>query len=382
MALFLYLLEQPNAKGYIWKQYIETIIKYNAEQIYRQATIDLQQQKKLDITNDIYQNIIKRQGNSRLNINGDKISGDLTLIGINNKAKLEGIYSFDDKAKVKFCSIKDKEQTEMCKSLDKQEFYVHDWNKFERYSKSNDYVKKYRCYGLIPGLNLPPIDDGFHWCRSYIIYLPSVEKEDKREYNLDIPKINEEVRKILENTKLNSRARKLFNRYLTRENTEINNNLDVAMRYSINKNKILINPMHRDFKYYDLQKSLTHEIAHMIDIRNNINIKNITGDIRRSRIDILANEEEYKNIFNIEKFANNMELSDVFSAITKNQIAGNYIHDNKYWADSLNVEREIKANIVTAYITKNKEFMNIIRNIKSLNNLKDEVIKEYAKRIS
>ena len=155
--------------------------KYNANQIYRQATIDLQQQKELDITNDIYQNIIKRQQNSKLNINGDKISGDidLTLIGMNNKAKLEGIYSFDENAKVRFVAIEDNATTKMCKSLDNQEFYVHNWNEFERYSENNGRITKYRCYGLIPGLNMPPINDGFHWCRSYIVYLPYYELEKK-----------------------------------------------------------------------------------------------------------------------------------------------------------------------------------------------------------
>lgn len=186
-AIFLALLDMPNAKGYTWEQYIQAIIKYNSEQLYRQAIIDLQQQKELDITNDIYQNIIKRQGNSRLNINEDKISGDmdLTLIGINNKAKVEGIYSFDDKARVKFIAIEDEATTKMCKSLDNQEFYVHDWNEFKRYSKTNDTIKKYRCYGLITGLNLPPINDGFHWCRSTITYLPPVEKNEKIQYNID-----------------------------------------------------------------------------------------------------------------------------------------------------------------------------------------------------
>lgn len=172
-AIFLALLDMANAKGYVWSQYIEAITKYNAEQIYRQAIIDIQQQKQPDITNDIYKNIIKRQENSKLNINGDKISGDidLTLIGINNHAKMQGIYSFDDKAKVKFCGINDERQTDTCKSLDNQEFYIHDWNEFYRYSKSNDNIVKYRCYGLVLGLNLPPINDGFHWCRSYIIYM-------------------------------------------------------------------------------------------------------------------------------------------------------------------------------------------------------------------
>lgn len=184
-ALFLYLLAQPNAKGYVWNDYIEAITKYNAEQVFRQATIDLQQQKELDITNDIYQNLIKRQSNSRLNVNNDKISGeiDLTLIGINNEAKIEGIYSLDKKAKCKFISIEDQAQTKMCKSLNNQEFYIRDWNEFERYSKSSDSIKKYRCFGLIQGLNLPPINDGFHWCRSYIIYLPKVETQEKIQYN-------------------------------------------------------------------------------------------------------------------------------------------------------------------------------------------------------
>lgn len=179
-AIFLALMTMPNAKGYIWKDYIEAITKYNAEQIYRQTTIDLQQQKVPDITNDIYQNLIKRQQNSRLNINGNKISGDidLTLIGINNNAKLEGIYSFDDKAEVEFVSIEDEKRTEMCKSLDGQRFKVHDWNEFERYSETNGRITKYKCYGLITGLNLPPINDHFHWCRSTITYQTAIEKNE------------------------------------------------------------------------------------------------------------------------------------------------------------------------------------------------------------
>lgn len=187
-ALFLYLLAQPNVKGYVWNDYIEAITKYNAEQIFRQVTIDLQQQKELDITNDIYQNLIKRQSNSKLNINNDKISGeiDLTLIGINNRAKIEGIYSLDKKAKCRFIAVIDEHSTKMCQSLNNQEFYIHDWNEFERYSKSNDTIKKYRCYGLVTGLNCPPINDGFHWCRSYIIYISRnvINIELEKKYNV------------------------------------------------------------------------------------------------------------------------------------------------------------------------------------------------------
>lgn len=96
---------------------------------------------------------------------------DHKLIELNNKAKLEGIKLIDKEAKVKFIAVEDNATTKMCNSLNNQIFNVHDWNEFYRYSKANDKMVKYRCFGLIPGLNMPPIDDGFHWCRSYIQYI-------------------------------------------------------------------------------------------------------------------------------------------------------------------------------------------------------------------
>ena len=144
-AIFLALLTMPNAKGYVWQEYIDAITKYNADQIYRQATIDLQQQKELDITNDIYQNIILRQQNSRLNINGDKISGDvdLTLIGINNKAKAEGILSKDAEAQVRFLAVTDEKSTDVCQSLKDQLFYINKENVFYRmYGETKNELRK------------------------------------------------------------------------------------------------------------------------------------------------------------------------------------------------------------------------------------------------
>lgn len=205
-AVFLSLLDMTNSKGYNWNEYIETITKFNAEQIYRQSIIDIQQQKQIDVYNDVYQSLIARQQNAKLNINEDKIYGnvDLTLIGINNKAKEQGIYSFDSKAEVELVSIEDEKTTKMCKSLNGQRFKIHDWNEFERYSESNGRITKYRCYGLIIGLNCPPIDDNFHWCRSILKYVEPVEKEENVTFDekgnviINGLKIlnNEELRKI------------------------------------------------------------------------------------------------------------------------------------------------------------------------------------------
>ena len=174
-ALFLALLDEPNVKGYVFEQYIQATIQFNAQQIYRQMTIDLQQQRQPDITNDIYQNLIKRQNNSKLNINRDKISGDIDtqLIGVNNLAKVEGIKGVDNNAQIRFIAVIDGNETDMCHSLDGQLFYINKQNEFNRYygeTQKDLKIEKIKCFGLVVGLNLPPISHHFHWCRSTITY--------------------------------------------------------------------------------------------------------------------------------------------------------------------------------------------------------------------
>lgn len=165
-AIFLALLAMPNVKGWTYDMYIQTILKYNADQIYRQALINLQQQKELEIDSDAFQNIIQKQQNMRLTVNGDKISGDvdLTLIGINNMAKVEGIASEDDNAKVMFLANIDGKETEMCHSLNNQTFYINKENEFDRYygeTQKELTIRRIKCKGLVLGLNLPPIRTSF-----------------------------------------------------------------------------------------------------------------------------------------------------------------------------------------------------------------------------
>lgn len=322
-ALFLLLLAKPNAKGYIWNDYKIAIAKYNSEQIFRQMTIDLQQQKELDITNDIYQNLIKRQNNSRLNINDDKISGDidLTLIGINNQAKLEGIYSFDDNAEVEFIAVEDNATTKMCKSLNGQRFKVHNWNDFKRYSKANDSIVKYRCYGLITGLNLPPINDGFHWCRSYIIYLPPVEKQDKIEYNKA-----DYVRK---------------NQYTSSKN--LDENIKKALKQLPEKFQALLNDtkfyISKTNSYYDRD----NDEIHLLSDSNEYEVLHEIGHAIETKLDLLHNKEyinlqqkglniQQMNIDNIKGYGKENEfwlegnkfISDYQRRVYEQDIDGNY----------------------------------------------------------
>ncbi len=385
MALFLALLDKPNYSGFNWKQYIEATIQYNAQQIYKQAILNMQQQKDLEIDSSEFQTIINRQNNQKLNINNDKISGavDLQMIGLNNLAKVEGIKEVtEDNSKVRFIAVEDDKTTLMCDSLNNQEFYINKGNVFDRYygeTQKELTIQKIRCNGLVLGLNLPPIQHHFHYCRSTIMYLTLVEKQEKTEYNLDIPKISKDIKQVLNNTKLNSNVKRLFNRYLTSDNAKIDNNLNVPMRYSVSDDKIYINPNHPDFKYYDLSESLSHEIIHMIDIRNNISDKlNIDNELRRTRLQIDIDEDKYINMLSSSKYEDNMSMGDIFSAITNGKITGNYGHDTNYWIkDNSRIEKELSANIMSAYLTNNKDTLDVIDNIQGLKEIKEKVVKAY-----
>lgn len=189
MALFLALLDKPNYSGFNWKQYIEATIQYNTQQIYKQAILNIQQQKGLEINSSEFQTIINRQNNQKLNIKNDKIYGavDLQMIGLNNLAKIEGIKeTSQDNSKVRFIAVEDEVTTKMCQSLDGQEFYMNKENVFDRYygeTQKELTMQRIRCHGLVLGLNLPPIQHHFHYCRSTIMYLPPVEKKEKTRYN-------------------------------------------------------------------------------------------------------------------------------------------------------------------------------------------------------
>lgn len=235
MALFLYLLDQPNYTGLNFKQCIEATIQYNANQLYRQTLINIQQQKELEIENNEFQNIINRQQNTKLCINNDKISGfmDMQMIGLNNLAKVEGIKEQDNNAKVRFIAVIDGNETKMCHSLDNQEFYTNKENVFDRYygEKQDELrIERIRCKGLILGLNLPPILHHFHFCRSTIVYNTNYTSKDFRNRNI----IGEEQYKVLEQY-LKSKSykinEKLYNNLdLSEEDKEYISNLDEALK--------------------------------------------------------------------------------------------------------------------------------------------------------
>ena len=123
--------------------------------------------------------LLNRQSNRILNINEDKFSGTLDDMSrrTGNKAYIEPFPN----ARALFIAEMDEATTRMCASLNGQIFNTKDTNVFRRYSDSQKNIVEYEVEGLVEGINLPPIDDNFHWCRSTIIYQVDDKEDEKPE---------------------------------------------------------------------------------------------------------------------------------------------------------------------------------------------------------
>ena len=112
---------------------------------------------------------IMKQANRIILIKNDRYSGMLTHQARQLFNSLF-VHLPVENAKIFFIAEMDERTTEMCRSLDGQVFNTNDMNEFDRYSDSAKGIVHYSVYGMVQGVNLPPIDDNFHWCRSTVTY--------------------------------------------------------------------------------------------------------------------------------------------------------------------------------------------------------------------
>ncbi len=197
----------PNVKGSSWITYIEALALTNAQEIERQTIIQLQQNKKPNIEDDVFKNILRKQQNRYISINDDKISGalDSQVVEIANKSLLKaGEDVGQKKLRARFIAEIDDRTTKMCDGMNGMLFYVNDWNRFYRYSDDDKRDVLYTIKGLEVGANLPPINNHFHYCRSTITYLTEMKYNEliaeynqlKRVIPSEVPESLEEYAKL------------------------------------------------------------------------------------------------------------------------------------------------------------------------------------------
>lgn len=172
-SLLLLMLATPSYRGTTWEEYLDGTMLYNAKQIYAEIIVLIQQGKPLSVENEALSKIFDKQDKNYLSEKPDgridKYYGSLDnyVTYIANTSALEGMKK-QGVEKVRFVAITDGKTTDMCDSLDGQVFYIDKLNVYSRYSKEDDANVIYETKGLQVGANLPPIDNGYHHCRSTI----------------------------------------------------------------------------------------------------------------------------------------------------------------------------------------------------------------------
>lgn len=167
-------LALPTYRGHKWKDYRLADIQYNARQLYSQLVMAMQQSRPLDVDSDEFKSLFNKQNNRYLNKKkdtrqADQYSGalDNEVCFLVNQVALNGMIK-QGCTRVQFVAVVDNKTTAMCETLNGQIFSINDWNTFSRYSASDGKNVVYKVKGLQLGVNLPPIDNHFHYCRSTI----------------------------------------------------------------------------------------------------------------------------------------------------------------------------------------------------------------------
>lgn len=193
-----------------YKDYLSLLTMAASDEMYSSFLGFVNQD--IEIDEDDLSKLINKQQNRVISIK--EKDGDYSFSGVlENMTKTVGNKAYIEpfpNEQCKFVAELDSHTTKMCLSLNDQVFNTKDKNIFYRYSDVLKNKKRYEIDGLIEGINLPPIVDHFHWCRSTITYqferpIDELEKEifgieldsynllkDAREKGLILDKINKE----------------------------------------------------------------------------------------------------------------------------------------------------------------------------------------------
>lgn len=166
--LFLYNVNKT------YYEYIEMLLANCSQETFRyllncyQQGIMLNEQELLMLINKQLKRVVNVNETSKGETKFSGVLDDMCSSLVNE------IYLYplrnEDYIKVKFVAIIDNRTTKMCKSLDGQTFYVNRENDFTRYSDADKGIVTIKVEGLVSGVNLPPITDHYHHCRSTITY--------------------------------------------------------------------------------------------------------------------------------------------------------------------------------------------------------------------
>jgi len=157
LYLLPHIMSTPLYLGYDWLSYKENMIQYNANKMYRNIVVDIQQ-NRLDL--DRYQRTFEIDRKRYLTALDNEVAS------LSNYVALWGMEKQGVK-KVQFIAVMDERTTHICESMNAQIFKINDWNTYYRLANNNDEkLTMYKTYGLQIGENMPALHIN---CRSVLI---------------------------------------------------------------------------------------------------------------------------------------------------------------------------------------------------------------------
>ena len=159
-----------------FEQYLMTLCETASDEMYYQVLNIIHMSG--NVTADGLYTLVIKQANRILDVKNGKESG--IVVDIARQAGNQAYIAADDgeDALVMFIAEMDDKTTKMCRSLDGQIFHTNAWNRFARYSEYYKGMHTFTWFGLERGLNMPPINDHFHWCRSTLTYQTDLTREE------------------------------------------------------------------------------------------------------------------------------------------------------------------------------------------------------------
>lgn len=242
--------------------YLKALELNNAEELYKRALMILQQGNSVDINSKELQELFKKQQNRIINIREEEQpTGAISNITDNlvNDAYLQ-VAKDNDIQKVRFVAEMDERTTRMCRNMNGMIFNVQAENKFKRYfgyDAKHLYYKTITCYGMFKGLNMPPIDNHFHWCRSTLTYQLDLNRQE----------LNERL--------MTTREKQMINKWESSDFYDINRKMYMGEELS-NRERQMVNTLYTALNKVPYYKTKENEyIIRTLEIKNQSDIDRI-----------------------------------------------------------------------------------------------------------
>lgn len=170
--------------GVIYSEYVKALSLTNSQEIKKLGVSYIGNGNKVNVYDDLFERTLKKQRNRLICISENGISGrlDLQCTTLGNYSYLQAGIDTNTRY-VKFVSDFCENVTKMCSNMDGIIFDIKGDNKFHRWwghdSKHLTY-EEIKCFGLIQGINMPPIMQHFHWCHSTLTYQTELSTDEIR----------------------------------------------------------------------------------------------------------------------------------------------------------------------------------------------------------